>query len=368
MKNLSKRMQVTVRCVVGMMFLMLFASSVFAETLRILEWEGYLPDEHQQKFIALVKEKYDIDLTLEMQSVGGNDDFFSALRNNTADIITPSHNVPRDERYQLIKHRLVLPLNLENIPNYKNVDPGLQYADYSTEGDDVYAVPVCRGPYGLAYNTAIVKETPESWDILWDPQYKDQYTLGKEQYEQNVYLTALAMGMTRDDMSNYKKLNTPEFQEKLTQLVVNAHSMWEGVDTAEGLQGLALALSWGDAPTALKDVGERWEMAEPKEGTTAWVDNLMIGYALEDKPQLRQIAEELLNYVLSDDYQMYLVQIGGNPIVTTITDQLTPEQIAQFHLNDPTHFQNYRVLWPTLSKADRKGLERLWKKALDMRK
>ncbi len=369
MKNSRKSMRMTVLCVVGMMFLMLCASSVSAETLRIFTWGGYMTDEHEQTFINLIKEKYDVDLTLEVTLVGGNDDFFPALRDNKADIITPSHNVPRDERYQLIKHRLVLPLNLENIPNYKNVDPGLQYADYSAEGDVVYGVPVATGPYGLFYNTAIVKEAPKSWNILWDPQYKNQYTFGQGQYEENIYITALAMGMSRDDMSSYEKLNTPGFQEKLGQFVVNAHSMWESAESADDLKGLALSVGWGDAVYALADMGEIWKQAEPEEGTTAWVDTFMIGYALEDKPQLKQIAEEWINYILSDDYQMYIIRdVGVIPIVTTIKDQLTPEEIARFHLDDPTHFKNYCIPWPTLKKANRKGLERLWNKAMDMRK
>ena len=80
MKKSNKSMHVTVLCVVGMMFLMLFVSSVSAETLRILTWEAYTPAEFQQQFIQLVKEKYGVDLTLDIKFVNGNDEFFPALR------------------------------------------------------------------------------------------------------------------------------------------------------------------------------------------------------------------------------------------------------------------------------------------------
>lgn len=369
MKTSRKRMQLTVWFVLGMgmVSLMWCGSSVSAETLRILTWEGYTPDEHMQRFTELVKRKYGVDLTLEIQYADSNAEFFPAVRDNTADIITPSHNVPRDNRYQLIKRRMVLPLNLDNIPNYQNVNPGLQKADYCTEGDEVYCVPVAQGPYGLAYNTALVKTPPESWNILWDPRYADQYTYGEEQPEENIYITALAMGMPWDDISNYRKLNTPEFQEKLAQFVANAHSTWKGTDTPEDLQGLALAVVWGDSLNALREMGEIWEMAEPKEGTTTWIDNFMIGYALEEKPQLKQIAEEWLNYVLSDEYQLYNTrEIGVVPVTMTVKAQLTSEEIANLHLDDPGHFKKYRILWPTLTKTDRKGLERLWNKATTM--
>ena len=372
MKKRLKTIQLAFLFVLVMIFSMFSVASVFAETLRILSWEGtYTPKEFQEKFIKLVKEKYDIDLELELRYVNGNDDFFPALHDSKADIIAPSHNVPRDERYQLIKHRLVLPLNLENIPNYKNVDAGLQRADYCTEGDKVYAVPISRGPYALAYNTTIFKKAPESWNILWDPQFKNKYTLGKYQYEENIFSTALVMGFAPEDMSNYKKLNTPKFQEKLAQLAANAHGMWEATDKPEDLKGLALAMSWGHSSlTGLRKAGEIWEVAEPKEGTTAWVDNFMISHTLEDRPKLKRIAEEWLNIVLSDEYQLNVVArgMGAIPIITTLADKLAPEEITRFHLDDPTHFTNNRILWPSLSKADRKGLKRLWEKAMKTRK
>jgi spermidine/putrescine transport system substrate-binding protein len=56
------------------------------------------------------------------------------------------------------------------------------------------------------------------------------------------------------------------------------------------------------------------------------------------------------------------------PVVSTIKDKLTPEEIERFHLDDPNHFKNNRILWPTLEKADRNGFERLWEKAMKARK
>ena len=368
MKKRLRTIQLVFLFTLVMVSSMFFATTLFAETLRILTWEGYMPAEFQKKLILLAKEKHGVDLKLDIKNVNGNDDFFTALRDKKADIITPSHNVPRDSRYQLIKHKLVLPLNLKNIPNYKNVEPALQKAGYCTEGDSIFGVPVARGPYGLAYNTAILKEAPESWNILWDPRFKNKYVIGKDQYEENIFSTALAMGFSRNDIANYKKLNTPEFQEKLAQLVANAHGMWEGVDKPEDLKGLALGISWGDAPNSMKKMGEIWKMAEPKEGTTAWVDNFMISHTLEDKPKLKRIAEEWLNIILSDEYQIHMVRVGGLPVITTIMDRLTPDEIKRFHLDDPDHFKNNRILWPTLGKADRKGLKRLWDKAMKTRK
>ncbi len=361
----------TVLLVMGICFLACPPKPVWSETetLRMLVWPSYDSKLHEEAFIRLVREKHGIDLKLEVTHIAMNDDVFPALRDGKADIVSPSHQVPKDQRFQLIKLKLVLSLNLNNIPNYKNVIPALQNTVYFTEGSDIYGVPVARGPYGLAYNTEIVKEPPQTWNILWDPAYKGKYTLGKEQYEQNVYITALAMGMSAADMSNYAKLNTPEFQEKLAQLAAGAKTMWIGEDKPEDLKGLALAASWGSALSGLKEKGEIWKMADPKEKTTAWLDNFMISHTLESNPKLRRIAEDWLNFVLSDDYQEYLVRtVLFEPVTTTVSSRLTPEEIANFHLDDSAYFEKNRILWPVLEKTDRKGIKRLWDDAVAKRK
>ncbi len=133
-------------------------SSVSAETLRILTWEGVLTEAHQQKLINLTKQKFGVDLKLELTYVHGTDDFFPGLRAGKADMIISDHYVYKDERFRLIKHRLVLPLELKNIPNHTKVYPVLQMSDFYTENGKCYAIPLGHGPYGLAYNTAIVRD------------------------------------------------------------------------------------------------------------------------------------------------------------------------------------------------------------------
>ncbi|MCP4716858.1 MAG: hypothetical protein GY868_17175 [Deltaproteobacteria bacterium] len=56
------------------------------------------------------------------------------------------------------------------------------------------------------------------------------------------------------------------------------------------------------------------------------------------------------------------------PVVTTIVSKLTPEEVERCNLDDPNHYKNNRILWPTLQKLNRKGLKRLWDKALKIRK
>ncbi len=350
--------------IVSVFILVLVSGSVFAEsaTIRMLIWEGYAPDAQVQEFKDLVKQKYNVDLSFEISFVATNDDFFPALRNNSVDLIAPSHNVPKDARYNLINSKMTIPINMANIPNYKNVIPALQNADYITEGGVVYGVPMIRGPYGLAYNTDIVKEAPTSWNILWDPQYKNNYTISGDFYEANVFVAGLASGLNGEDIYSFAKLNTPAIKAKIGQLASNTDKFWIGVDTADNLSGLALATTWGFALPELRARGENWKIADPSEGTTGWVDNWMISHTLKDNPSLKRIAEEWCDFVLSDKFQAEVVvrYLGSAPVTTSVASLLTPTEIAEFHVDDPDYFANNIILWKILDKRNRNGIKSLW--------
>ena len=85
----------------------------------MLVWEGYAPLEHRDAFVKLVKDKHGVDLKLEVSYVNGNDDFFPALRDKKVDVFSPSHPVTKDKRWKLIDMKLALPIDLNNVPNYK---------------------------------------------------------------------------------------------------------------------------------------------------------------------------------------------------------------------------------------------------------
>ncbi len=336
---------------------------VHAEKMRFLVWEGYTPEKWINKYKSIVKDKYNVDLEVEVKFVESADQFIKALKGRSADIIAPSHNIPKDPRYKMISGKLTLPIDLNNIPNYKNIIATLQKADYCTENGQVYAVPFVYGPYGLAYNADKIEE-PKSWNIFWDPKYAKQYTIAGDYFEVNIFTTALAMGVDKSKVGNYKELNNKEFLEKLTTLYSNAKSFWEGVDTPEALQGLPFSTSWGFALPELKKRGENWKMANPKEGTTGWIDNFVISHTLREKPKMKRIAEEWLNLAISPEFQTDVVVrgLGSAPVNLNIKDMLTPEEVADYHLDDPDYFQNNLIPWPVLDSKSRKGFNLLMKK------
>jgi len=337
------------------------------EVLRLLIWEGYAPLKYVEEFEKRIEVKYDRKVKLIISVVDGSEDFYSAIRKKSADLVTLTHHHFKDERFNYIARKLLLPIETRNLPNLQEVISALREADYLSSDGKTYGVPICQGPYGLAYSTAKVGRSPDSWKILWDPEYKNRYVLGGNEYLYNVSMTALAWNYPKDSINRYDALNNKAFKKKLRQLATNAHSFWIGQDTADDLSGNSLGAVWGDSLGTLGKRGEIWKLAEPKEGSLSWIDNYAITWALADKPFLKRVAEEWINRLLEPDYQVgYIVrEIALGPITTNIGDRLTANEKERFRIGVPNFFKDSRVLLPTFSRRDRNGLQLLWKEAME---
>lgn len=339
------------------------------DVLRLLIWEGYAPIRYVEEFEKHIEAKYDRKVKLKVSVIDGPEDFYDPVRKKSVDVVTLTHHYFKDERFHYIAKNLLLPIEAGNIPNFKDVMPSLQRADYLLSEGKIYGVPICQGPYGLAYNTEKIEHAPDSWRILWDPEYKGKFTLGGNEYLYNVAMAALAWNYPPDSINSYDALNNKDFKEKLRRLALNAHSFWLGQDTADDLSGKSLAAVWGDSLGTLRKRGEIWKLAEPKEATISWIDNYAVTWALADKPFLRKVAEEWINRLLEPDYQVdYIMrEISLGPVTTNIGDRMTTEEKGRLHIGTPNFFQDSRILLPTYTRRDRNGLKLLWKEAREGR-
>ncbi len=352
----------------ALILLLMLPSTVFGDeqVLRLLIWEGHAPKQHVENFENRTAAQYGRTVKLQISYVVGPDDFYDSVRDKSVDVVMMTHHHFKDERYNYIRNKLLLPLDLHNIPRFEQVIPALQNAEHLYSDGQVYASPVSQGPYGLAYNTALLAEEPESWEVLWDPRFEGKYVIGANEYIYNAHITALALGYPKESISSYSALNNSQFRKKLKQLIVNAHSFWVGVDKADDLAGMTLATSWGDSLAPLRKRGEPWAMAEPAEGMPCWIDNYAITWALAGKPFLKKVAEEYIDTLLTVDYQVdhILRNMSLTPIITDIGDRLTAQEKKSINLGKPDFFKHNRILQHTYTKRDRNGLKLLWEEAM----
>jgi len=214
----------------------------------------------------------------------------------------------------------------------------------------------------------IVKEEPVSWNVFWDDRYIGRYVVQKDYYELNVYIAALALGFGPEEIFHYDVIKGPALESKIRQLAIHAHSLWIGFDQPIHFKGKALATTWRATFPELNRLGESWRIAVPKEGTTWWVDTLMLSHTLKNDPLLKQIAEEWINFILEPEVQtdVLAMKLGVFPVTTPALNLFDKKMTDHDFVNQDRLLKNH-IPWQLLNTRDRNAFSLLWKEALEAR-
>ena len=138
-------------------------------TLNIYNWGQNMADgsDDTMDIVAAFEEKYPhIDVNLTYYSA--NEELYSKLSTGgvTVDLIIPSDYMVA----RMINEGMLLELDFDNIPNYKNVDEAFKNTAFDPENK--YSVPYTWGTVGIIYNSKHVDEADVTgWELLWNEKY-----------------------------------------------------------------------------------------------------------------------------------------------------------------------------------------------------
>lgn len=336
-------------------------SSQYDETLTMDVWEPYAPDFAVKEFKSYIKNKYNKNIDVIVRYVFSPNEFFDQVRANKTDIISPSHNLIKDERYDFIDKNLIIPINRKKLPNLAGVDTHFLTNEFVTNKNKLYGVPFATGAYSLLYKkSAFLKDPPTSWNALWGRDLRSKYSLSQEFYESNIYITALAMGISPQHMADVGSLNSHAFREKLKDLLRNA-TFWQGVPHENDVKHSILTTAWGFSHSVHPDPKKEWLFAYPKEGITVWTDYLAVTRAVKRSPFAETLAFEWLNFTLSQSFQQrvtiellkcFSAVPGAYASLTNRDLQIDPKE-KEF-------FDRHKIYWPIMSTRNRNGLKMIY--------
>ena len=308
-------------------------------TLSLLVWEGYADSSFIQGFEATCHCK------VVAAYMGSSDELVAKLRGGAAsnyDVISPSSDVAT----MLSRSGLAAPLDLSMIPNYSQVSPKLTGMPLVKNDGKVYGVPLTWGPNPLLYDKIAFPQKPATWAELWDPKYKDKLSLWDDL--SSVYMAAQVLGFGKQDPTAIYNLSDAQLEEvkaKLIALKPNVRKLWStGGELTNLFQNheVIAAMGWPLVTNQLRKAGLPIEEEIPAEGTTGWIDHLMITSSSENK----NLAYALLNYMISAQTQKQLSDVTGyipaNPEAASL---MTPEQRHGLHLDDIDNYQKQIVFW-----------------------
>ncbi|MFQ3595425.1 MAG: spermidine/putrescine ABC transporter substrate-binding protein [Sphingomonadaceae bacterium] len=94
------------------------------------------------------------------------DELFAKLRtgNSGYDVVVPANDMVT----RMVVAGLLEPLDMAAIPNFRNILPAFQRADY--DGEVRHSVPYVWGVLGIGYRRSKVEGVPDSWKWLYDSE------------------------------------------------------------------------------------------------------------------------------------------------------------------------------------------------------
>lgn len=137
-------------------------------TVNVYNWGEYISDGSDGSMDVVSEFERLTGCTVNYTNYESNENMYSKLSGGgvSYDVIAPSDYMIE----RLIDEKMLLPLDYDNIPNMKYIADDCKNLFFDPQ--QKYTVCFNVGTTILIYNKNLVKEEPDSWEVLWDEQYK----------------------------------------------------------------------------------------------------------------------------------------------------------------------------------------------------
>ncbi|MEG4531238.1 spermidine/putrescine ABC transporter substrate-binding protein [Microcoleus sp. D2_18a_D3] len=254
------------------------------QVLSIYNYASYIAPE------AIAQFEKENNVKIQYDTFENSDALYAKLKqgNPGYDLIFPADYMVKI----MIAENLIEPLNLNNIPNKKNLEP--KFINQAFDPGNKYSLPYQWGTMGIGYNAKTIQGEINSWAAMFDPKYT-----GKVAWQDDARYTFAGVLMYLGFDPN---TTNPEEINKARDLLIKSNNIIAAFvpDTGQNLldQGeVNLTMEWsGDIFQVMKE-NPNLRYAIPKEGTIIFSDNMAIP---KDAPQ-KELAEKFINFILQPE-------------------------------------------------------------------
>jgi spermidine/putrescine transport system substrate-binding protein len=292
-------------------------------TLNVYNWGDYIGEDTIKKFEKEtgIKVNYDI--------FDSNEAMYTKFKSGAVDydVLIPSDYMIE----KLIEEDMLAEINFENVPNYAKIDE--TFKDLAYDPSNKYSVPYMWGTLGILYNPDMVSEPIDSWNVLWDAQYKNQIIMKNSVRDSFVpALRLLGYSINTNEKSDWEEaLKLLQGQKKLVQGYVAD----EVRDKMIGEEA-AMALMYSGEALLTMESHEDLVYVVPKEGSNIWFDAMVIS----KKSKNKEAAEAFINFMSRPDIAFENADYIGYSTPISEAKAMLDEEIQ----NDPAAYPSQDVL------------------------
>ena len=242
--------------------------------LNMVVWEGYAQDDwvkpFEQQTGCMVNHKY----------AGSSDEMVALMRQGGSqyDLVSASG----DASLRLIFGHNVAPIDIQQVPAWKDLVPDLQSPAFNTVHGTHFGISYEWGPNILLWNAAKITTTPKSWSALYDPANAGQITVPDNAIQ--IADAALYLSHTQPALgiSDPYELNAAQMDavvallqkqkpllKKYWALASDEVDLFRNGDASIGA-------AWPYMTNTLREAGAKVAETIPDEGATGWADSWMV--------------------------------------------------------------------------------------------
>lgn len=321
-------------------------------TLNVYNWGEYISDEEDEEYYMFDVNSAFEELTgikINYTNFASNEDLYAKLKSggSSYDIIIPSDYMIS----RFIAEGLIQKIDMNNIPNYKNVSD--KYRGLYYDENEEYSVPYCVNTVGLIYNKTMVDEKPTSWSVLWDPKYAGKILMFDNPRDSfAVSQKLLGQSFNTNDLTEWR-LAADELiaQKPLLQGYV-MDEVYNKMESGEA----ALAPYYAGDFVCMQEINPDLDFVYPKEGVNRFVDAVCI----PSNAQNVRAAEMYINFLLDPEVALANAYATGYE---------TPNKVV-FEMEEYADMANNKYLYPDeeinteyfydLDDATRNAMNTLW--------
>jgi len=319
----------------------------------MIVWSGYAEDgstDPDVDWVTPFEKKTGCQVN---QKVGNtSDEMVTLMRTGNYDTVSASG----DATLRLVAGGDVDPVNVDLVPNYKDIFPALKDQPHNTVDGVHYGIPHGRGANLLMWNTDEIKGNLDSWAEVFDnsDKYKGKVTA----YDSPIYIAdaAIYLKSARPELGieNPYELDEDQFNaavDLLKQQRENIGDYWFAyTEEQNGFANgdLNIGQAWQYTANLLTDADVPVKTTLPKEGSTGWSDTWM----LSSEAKHPNCAYMWMDWIVSPEANAEVAEWFGEAPSNSKSCALTAQKdfCEVYHADDEAYFD--RVSYWTTPQAD----------------
>jgi spermidine/putrescine transport system substrate-binding protein len=344
MKTLNRR-----AALAAASFLAFAATGLAAQAaeIRVLNWQGYGTDETFAVEAFAKKTGH----TVVHEYFTSEQEMLTKLRTNPGayDVVLINSAFTGQAKSE----GLIGKIDTADMPNVKDLAPNMAQNADLVPGGEVYGVAWTWGVTSLTVNKNSVKPTPDSLNLLWDPQYAGKVSIRDDGVEA-IQFAALATGQDMNDIKDMEAVKA-----KLKALMPQVKTFWSSENDWNqffSAGDFSVSTFWSGGAGRSASKGLPVQFVVPKEGAVGWLDGLSIP-ASSKSPEA---ARAFINWMIDPEFYVAWAAKGAPSSANAKANSALPDtDFNKTALGDPAVVARVQFMKP-LSEETRKAYLELW--------